>query len=371
MNELLVEWTLLKEKNYLQSCITLPLEKKICQQFTTDYGRIDFAHKIKNDGFLITELETVIDSRAKLFYCLEQTKQYQNIRFNSTNEHHTCILFAKQTKSNFHRDILEFCNQFNIKSFTYDLDVVKKLYDKEIEKALTNVGVPLSKPVAMNLTHLASFNRLFIPFYLKNTDVLERKDFVDYFNVLDMQNKQKSKSTFNVVFYGAHYFDLIVKEGEKYILTEYGKMFRDNLNANQIFPNVKKIDLSIEQRRILVQSLLNGNFYEKKSKINIFYFLKFVSLTEGEWIPRGRNFDSQAKLDFINNFLKMDYSEGTVANWLKFTSNHCVELGLVEIIKTKGFYDSAILTSLGSRVLSFLEFDIQHKREQIQIPLQL
>jgi hypothetical protein len=368
MNELLVEWTLLREKNYLQNCINLPLEKKICQQFTTPYGRIDFAHKIKNDGFLITELETIIDSRAKLSYCIEQIKQYQNIRFNSTDDHLTCILFAKQTKSNFQKDIFDFCNQFNVKVFTYDLDIVKNLYDKEIEKALINVGVPLAKPVAMNLTHLASFNRLFIPFYLKNADTLEEKDFSDYFKVL---GTNKSKSTFKVVFYGANYFDLIVKNEKNYTLTEYGKLFRDNLNANQILPNVKKIDLSIEQKRILIQSLLNGNFYEKKSKINIFYFLKFVSLTEGEWIPKSRNFDSQAKLDFINNFLKMNYSKGTAADWLQFTCNHCVELGLVEKIKTKGFYDSVVLTSFGSRVLSFLEFDIQHKREQIQIPLQL
>lgn len=368
MNEHLVEWTLLREKNYLQTCIDLPLEKKICQQFTTDYGRIDFAHKIKNDGFLITELETVIDSRAKLSYCVEQTKQYQNIRFNSNDDHSTCILLANQTKNNFQQEIINFCNQLNVKYFVYDLDVVKKLYEKEIEKALINVGVPLAKPVAMNLTHLASFNRFFIPFHLNNTDKLTKNDFSDFFEVLDTK---KSKATFNVVFYGANYFDLVYKKNGIYVLTEMGVTFRDNLNANQIIPNVKKIDLSIEQKRILIQSLLNGNFYEKKSKINIFYFLKFVALTEGEWIPRGRNFDNKAKLDFVNNFLKMDYTEGTVANWLQFTCNHCVELGLVEKIKTRGFYDSVILTTFGSRVLSFLEFDIQHKREQVQIPLQI
>lgn len=368
MNEHLVEWTLLREKNYLQSCIDLQLEKKICQQFTTDYGRIDFAHKIKNGGFLITELETIIDSQAKLSYCIEQTRQYQNIRFNLNDEHYTCILLAKQSKSNYQREIINFCNQLNIKYFTYDLNIVKKLYEKEIEKALINVGVPLAKPVAMNLTHLSSLNRLFIAFYLKNTEKLSKNDFSEFFNVLDTY---KSQSTFNVIFYGANYFDLIYKEKETYVLTELGIEFRDNLNANQILPGVKKIDLSIEQKRVLIQSLLNGNFYEKKSKINIFYFLKFVSLTEGEWIPRGRTFDNKAKLDFINNFLKMNYTEGTVADWLKFTCNHCVELGLVEKIKTRYFYDRAVLTTLGSRVLSFLEFDIQHKRERVQIPLQI
>ncbi len=368
MNEHLVEWTLLREKNYLQSCIDLHLEKKICEQFTTDYGRIDFAHKIKNDGFLITELETIIDTRAKLSYCIEQTKQYQNIRFNSDENHYICILLANQTTDYYQREIKNFCNESNIRYYLYDLDIVKHLYEKEIEKALINVGVPLAKPVAMNLTHLASFNRFFIPFYLNNTDRLVKNDFSSFFNVL---NTEKSHSTFNVVFYGCSYFDLAYKEEDFYILTKLGIEFRDNLNIHQIVPNVKKVDLSIEQKRILLQSLLNGNFYEKKSKVNIYYFLKFVSLTEGEWIPRGRTFDNKAKLDFVNNFLKMNYTEGTVADWLRFTCNHCVELGLVERIRTQGFYDRVILTTLGSRVMNFLEFDISHKREQVQIPLQI
>ncbi len=368
MNEHLVEWTLLREKNYLQSCIDLPLESKICQQFTTDYGRIDFAHKIKRDGFLITELETIIDSRAKLSYCIEQTKQYQNIRFNSTDTHLTCILYANQTKRQYQEEITVLCNELNIRYFLYDLGIVKELYEKEIQKALINIGVPLSKPVAMNLTHLSCFNRLFVPFYLKKSDKLNINDFRDFFDVL---STNKSRSTFNVIFYGANYFDLIYKDEQNYILTDYGIIFRDNINAHQIIHNLKKIDLSIEQKRILIQSLLNGNFYEKKSKINIYYFLKFIALTYDDCIPKGRYFDNKTKLNLINNFLKMNYSEGTVADWLQFTCNHCLELELVEKIKTKGFYDRVVLTSLGSRVLSHLEFDIQHKREQIQIPLQI
>jgi hypothetical protein len=134
---------------------------------------------------------------------------------------------------------------------------------------------------------------------------------------------------------------------------------------------VKRIELSIEQKRILLESLLNGNFLEKKSKINIYYFLRFVSLTEGEWLPRGRKFNKKSEFDFVNSFFKIDYSEGSVADLLKFTCNHCVELGLVEKLKTNGFYDRVIFTSLGSRILAYMEQDIQMKRERIQIPLQL
>jgi hypothetical protein len=368
MNEHLVEWTLLREVNYIQTCINLPLERKVCQQFTTNFGRIDFAHKIKNGGYLITELETIIDSKAKLSYCLEQTLSYKNIRFNSQDEHQTAILFAKQTNLRFQNEILEFCKSNDVLPFFYDLDKVKQIYNSEIEKSLINNGVPLMKPVAMNLTHLGLINRFFIPYHITQKSTLKKDDFKKYFQAIDTG---KNETVFNVVRRGAEYFDLIISNGDYFTLTDYGIKFRDGLNSIAITENIKRIDLSLEQKRIMIASLLNGNFYEKKSKINIYYFLKFVSFTEGDWLPKGRKFDTQAKYEFINNFFRMDYSEGSVADLLRFTCNQCEELGLVEKIKTSGFYDRVIFSSLGSRVLSFLELDIQLKREKIQIPLQL
>jgi len=72
MNESLVEWTLLREQNYLSECIGLGLKKKVFQQYSTKYGRIDFAHELNDGRIAITELETIIDSKSKLEYC-----QYQ------------------------------------------------------------------------------------------------------------------------------------------------------------------------------------------------------------------------------------------------------------------------------------------------------
>lgn len=369
MNEHLVEWTLLRESNYLQSCISsIQLEKKICQQFTTEYGRIDFAHKIKNDGFLITELETKIDSNAKLNYCLEQVKAYKNVRFNSSDQHSVAILYAEQTNNKFKKEIQNFCNDFQVVNFLYDLEKVKQLYEVEIEKSLLNTGAPLEKPVAMNLTHLSSFNRLIIVYHINETDSLKRNNFKISFKSI---GTGKEETDFNVTARGAIYFDLINKNGDVFTLTELGKRFKDGLNYVEGLDPRNRYELSIEQQRILIESLLNGNFHEKKSKVNIYYFLKFISLTEGEWLPRGRTFDSKAKFEFVNNFFKMTYREGVAADLLKFTCNHCVELDLIEKIKTTGFYDRARLTSLGSRVLSYLDFDIHLKRERIQIPLQL
>jgi len=369
MNEHLVEWALLREKNYLQSCMgTLYLERKVCQQFTTNYGRIDFAHRIKNDGILITELETKIDSKAKLNYCIEQVKAYTHIRFNSVDNHSVAILYAQQTSDNFRNEIQRFCNDFQIMSFLYDLEKVKEIYEFEINKALLNTGAPLEKPVAMNLTHLSTFNRLIIAYYVENTDNLKKGDFSISFNSI---GSGKEETDFKVAMRGAIYFDLIKKENDNYLLTELGIRFKDGLNYVEGLNPKNRYELSLEQKRILIESLLNGNFYEKKSKVNIYYFLKFVSLTEGEWIPRGRTFDTKSKLEFVNNFFKMDWREGVASDLLKFTCNHCVELDLVEKIKTKGFYDRVKLTSFGSRVLNYLDFDINTKREKIQIPLQI
>lgn len=368
MNEYLVEWALLREQNYLQKCISLPLERKICQQYTTEYGRVDFAHKIKNDGFLITELETKIDNKSKLIYCIEQVKQYQNIRFNNSDEHQVAILFAKQTSDSYKRNLKEFSTSYSVLLYEYDLSVAANLYEKEIEKSLLNAGAPIVSPVAMNLTHLSSFNRLMIPFYTKKKDVVKKNEFKEFFPVID---SGRVETIFNVIWRGAFYFDLLIKDGDNFILSDYGKRFRDNLNEVEISSSIKRIDLSIEQKRILIESLLNGNFFEKKSKVNLYYFLKFVSLTDGEWIPRGRTLNDKAKLEFINSFLKMSYKEGSVCDLLCFTCNHAEELGLVDRIKTNGQFDRAVFTSLGSRVLNYLEMDINFKREKIQIPLQL
>lgn len=369
MNEYLVEWALLRERNYLQTCIPVPLERKVCQQYTTEFGRVDFAHKIKNDGFLITELETKIDSRPKLSYCIEQSRSYQNIRFNQTDAHQVGILFARHTPDNYKRELRNFSEQSAVSLYEYDLDEAADIYEKEIEKSLMNAGAPLASPVAMNLTHLSSFNRIFYEFYKTGKDKLPKTAFRTEFPVI---GTGKSESVFNVIVKGAQYFDLVEKDDKKFlVLTEYGKRFRDNLNEVEFSRSGRRIELSIEQQRVLIESLLNGNFFEKKSKVNLYYFLKFVSLTDGEWIPRGRTLNDNAKLEFINSFLRMNYREGSVCDLLCFTCNHCEELGLVERIKTAGQFDRAVFTSLGSRVLNYLEMDINFKREKIQIPLQL
>lgn len=377
ISELLVEWTLLREQNYLQKCLDLPIKRKLFQQYSTDYGRIDFAHELIDSSVLITELETNINNKSKLEYCQFQCLEYQHIVFQNTPKPKIAILAAIETPLKFQRELLAFTQQHGFLIRYYSLEQVNQYYKQLIYEAVKNSGIPLVKPVANNFTHLACLNRFVLPFYEKETNELDRADFIEYFDL----SKEKADSHFKVHKQVAEYFELIedISPNARFTkvrLTAYGKRFKENLNYD--FPlkkvisksNIKQIDLSLEQQRILLESLMNGNIGERKGKVNILYFLRFVHLTEGIWIPRGRNLDQQ-KLDFANSFLGTDYSQITLANWLNFVCTHCEELGLVERIKTNTPYDRTTLTSLGSRVLGFIEMDLHLKRERIQLPLQI
>jgi hypothetical protein len=287
------------------------------------------------------------------------------------------ILIADETPDIYKKKLIDFSMEHNFEFRTYSLEIVNSYYKQLIEEAVKNSGVPLVKPVANNFTHLSCLNRFMLPFFDLEKDVLKRNDFIEYFDL----REDRADSHFKVHKQMAEYFELIkdISETNKFTeiqLTDYGKRFRDSINyefavyKDYSKADLKRINLSLEQKRILLESLMNGNIGELKGKANLLYFLRFVHLTEGVWIPRGRKMDKQ-KRDFANSFLGTDYTEITLCNWLNFICTHAVELELVERIKTTTEYDRAVLTSLGSRVLGFIEMDLHLKRERTQIPLQL
>ncbi len=82
-------------------------------------------------------------------------------------------------------------------------------------------------------------------------------ELIDYANRISRKYFQlsirKNRTSFNVVWRGAYYFDLLEKQDDIFILTNYGKRFRDNINSIEITDNIKRIDLSLEQRRVLLR----------------------------------------------------------------------------------------------------------------------
>ncbi len=360
MDERLVQWTLLKNLPELSNIIGKPIIKKIAEEYTTDQGRIDFILETP-DEILIVELETKIDTAYKLSYCIEQVRGYRQISYTVSKPIKYAIIFEESTPIEYKRELLKFSNKLDIILKTYLISRIQELYTKVLEELKRTSGLYIGSPVAMDVTHLRYLNKIIDPFYKVSEDQLSIDDLKKIF---------KSRTNYGVYKRLSEDFEIVKYDINSAKLTEYGLRFRDALNAQLIKTTATMPDLSNEQKRILLEVLTNGNF--TKCKVNIYYFLRFVHLTNGEWVPKSGTKLDKEKLEFINFLFSKSYSWNTASELLSFTCNQCEELNIVSRIKVKNNpFDKVILTQLGSRVLGFLELYLHLKREQIQIPLSL
>lgn len=342
------------------------LVRKLGENYTTEQGKIDFAFETKSE-ILVIELETGINNKAKFEYCVEQVTRYKDIDFVTEKPVKFVILFDKEnTSPRFVKLLCDFCKKSDIIPRTYSILDIQELYKKCLEELSKTTGIYLGPPVAMDVTHLRWLNKIIKPFHDKQVCTLPLNNIRSYF-------KSPAKPTnFNVYRALAKYFELIKEDRRKKSieLTDYGKRFRDNYNAEIIQSRATMPDLSTEQKRVLLEVLTNGVF--TKSKVNICYFLRFVHLTNGEWLPKSGTPEDKEKLKFVNFLFGTSYRWTTVRELLLFTCNQCEELELVERMRLfKSMYDRVVLTTLGSRVLGYLELYLHLRREQMQIPLQI
>jgi len=361
MNENLVQWVLLKRLEYLQERLGFELEKKLGENYTTEQGIIDFAFETKNE-ILVIELETGINNKARFEYCVEQVKRYREINFVTKKPVKFVILFDKENTSPEYVKLLQdFSQKLDIILRTYSILDIQELYKKCLEELSKTTGIYIGPPVAMDVVYLRWLNKVIKPFYDEQADTLPLEKIKNIF---------KSRTSFSVYTALARYFELIQEKKNRVELTDYGKRFRDNYNAEIIQSRAAMPDLSTEQKRALLEVLTNGIF--TKSKVNIYYFLRFIHLTNGDWLPKSGTPEDTEKLKFVNFLFGKSYKWSTVRELLLFTCNQCEELELVERMKlSKSKYDRVVLTTLGSRVLGYLELYLHLKREQLQIPLQI
>ncbi len=362
MNESLVQWVLLRRPEYLQEKLGFKLERKLGENFVTEQGSIDFVFETKKE-ILVIELETGIDNKAKFEYCTKQVERYKDIEFITEKPRKFIILYDKEnTSPRFVKSLNDFCKKLDILLRTYSILDVQELYKKCLEELSKTTGIYLGSPVAMDIVYLRWLNKVIKPFYDKQVDALPLNLLKSVF---------KSRTSFGVYTSLAKYFELIEEKQNGMIgLTDYGRRFKDNYNAEIIQSRATMPELSIEQKRVLLEVLVNGVF--TKSKVNIYYFLRFVHLTNGDWLPKSGTPEDTEKLKFINFLFGRSYRWTTVRELLLFTCNQCEELDLVERMKlSNSKYDRVVLTSLGSRILGFLELYLHLRREQIQIPLQI
>ncbi len=362
MNESIIQWVLLKRPEYLQEKLGFELRRKLGENYTTEQGRIDFAFETNNE-ILVVELEAAINNKAKFEYCVEQVKRYRELNFATDKPVKFVILFDKEnTPPRFVKLLCDFCEKLNILLRTYSILDIQKLYKECLDELRKTAGIYLGPPVAMDVVYLRWLNKIIKPFYDEQADALPFDAVRSIFT---------SRTSFGVYTSLAKYFELIDERQNRMIgLTDYGKRFRNNYNAEIIRSRAAMPDLSTEQKRVLLEVLTNGVF--TKSKVNIYYFLRFVHLTNGEWLPKSGTPEDREKLKFVNFLFGTSYRWTTIRELLLFTCNQCEELELVERMKLpKSQYDRVFLTTLGSRVLGYLELYLHLKREQIQIPLQI
>lgn len=362
MNESLVQWVLLRRPEYLQKKLGVQFERKLGENYTTEQGRIDFAFETKNE-ILVIELETGIDNKAKFEYCIDQVQRYKEIKFVTEKPPKFVILYDQEnTPPRYAKLLNDFSVKLNIILRTYSILDIQELYKSCLEELAKTTGIYLGPPVAMDVVYLRWLNKVIRVFYDAQADALP-------FDII--RNAFKSRTSFGVYTSLAKYFQLIQEKRKGLIeLTEYGRRFRNNYNAEIIQSTATMPDLSTEQKRVLLEVLTNGFF--TKSKVNIYYFLRFVHLTNGDWLPKSGTPEDREKLRFVNFLFGKSYRWTTVRELLLFTCNQCEELELAERMRvSKSHYDRVVLTTLGSRVLGYLELYLHLRREQIQIPLQI
>ncbi len=372
------------EPEYLQTALGFGSLKKIGAEITTTQGRVDFIYETEENNVLVIELETEISSESKYHHCFDQLLRYKRLenKFNGKKVE-VILLFANEgTTPKFRALLVENAKDHDFLLRQYSLIEIKRLFYSTMNRLNRTSGLTLSKSVALGVSSLKWLNKFMVPFLTSISPKIRWNELKVYFN---------STTNFYVLKRLAEDFELISKcrlKGETFVgLTDYGERFRDEVLQAEMLNNIIIRDntiyqkdnntpdyildiLSLEQKRILLDILLNGNF--TKLKTNIFYFLRFIHLTEGEWMPKISTKMSASQKLYINNILNSSYSPRTLKELLQQLCNYCEELELVERIPNRNcHYDKVILTSLGSRVIGYFELYLHLKREQLQIPLQI
>jgi len=358
MNESVVQWTLLNNLGFLGRCLNFNIATKVGQEITTDFGRIDFIVEDFNRNQLIVELETILDTKPKLDYCFSQIRNYKNVRFSDMTSY--CILYASETPYRNKLAVRNFGDNNDVLTRTYSVDKVKGLYVQTVERLSLSFGLALPEPKSYTICFLRWLNKILKPFGDYGRNTLTKSELAKYFTSYRTTN-------FKCYLRLALDFEMFESCGERYRITANGREYIGNFNP-YVFSvpsrQLPSINLMNEQKRLLLKILTNGNW--TVHKVNIYWFLRFIEVTNGKWIPNVKDF-AQEKLDLVNGLFGVSYKKRTMYQLLNFTYNFCSELELVERIKSGGRYDRIYLTPLGVEINNIFSLDLQAKKSRLNL----
>ena len=356
MKESLVQWTLLQNLDFLSKSLDFTIAAKKGQEITTDFGRIDFILENNQKEQLIVELETLLDTKNKRDYCFNQILNYKSIRY--TDKTGYCILYANETNGKAKSIINNFGIENKVLIKTYSLNDVKLLYRSTLEKLSLSFGLSLPRPANYTICFLRWLNKILKPFKDFNRDTLVEEDLASYFTSANSTN-------FKCYLRLALDFEMIVLNKNLYTLSRNGLDYIQNFNPEiDTASNLSSVDLTNEQRKILLRVITNGNW--TAHKVNIYWFLRFLEVTNSEWLPNVKDFDKH-KLDLVNGLFNVTYRSRTMYEFLNFACNWCMELGLVDKIKSFSNYDRVYLTPLGIEINNIFSLDLQLKKNRLNL----
>lgn len=356
MKESLVQWTLLQNLSFLSQSLDFKIACKKGQEITTEFGRIDFVVENFEKQHLIVEFETTLDTKGKRDYCFNQVLNYKNVKYLNNTSY--CILYADETTQKAKNIISNFGIDNNVLIKTYSITDVKKLYTSTVEKLSLSFGLTIPKPANYTICFLRWLNKILKPFNDFSKDLLSPKELAKYFT-------SENTTNFRCYLRLALDFEMITEQKGKYIITNYGIDYIENFNPNiESGIDLPSIDLTNEQKKILLRVITNGNW--TAHKVNIYWFLRFLEVTNGEWIPNNKTFDLH-RLELVNGLFNIKYQERTMYEFLNFACNWCLELGLVDRIKTHSRYDKLFLTPLGIEINNIFSLDLQLKKSRLNL----
>jgi hypothetical protein len=94
--------------------------------------------------------------------------------------------------------------------------------------------------------------------------------------------------------------------------------------------------------------------------------LRFLEVTNGSWLPKKHNFD-KSKLEIANGLFNVSYKSRTMQEFLTWCSNYCIELGLIEKVKSTSTYDQVVLTPLGVEINNLFSLDLTLKKTRLNL----
>lgn len=356
MKESLVQWTLLQNLEFLSKSLDFSISLKKGQEVTTDFGRIDFILENNKKTQLIVELETLLDSKNKRDYCFNQILNYKNVSFTEQTDY--CILYANETNQRSKSIINDFGKENGVLIKTYAINDIKELYTSTIERLSLNFGLSLPKPANYTICFLRWLNKILKPYKDFERITLPEKCLAYYFT-------SPKTTNFKCYLRLALDFEMIFQTKNGYSLSKNGVDYIQNYNPDiDTASNLSSVDLTNEQKKIILRVITNGNW--TAHKVNIYWFLRFLEVTNGEWLPNIKEFEKH-KLDLANGLFNVSYRFRTMYEFLNFACNWCLELDLVDKIKSTANYDKIYLTPLGIEINNIFSLDLQLKKSRLNL----